>query len=131
MRFKQQHAFEKRKNIAENIRRKYSDRVPIVVEPAAGKGSNDLPPLNKQKFLVPADITVGKFVYQIRKQIMLRPETALFLFVGNGVLPPTAALIGQLDERFRDADGMLYITIASESTFGCRLRAAAATTDSQ
>jgi GABA(A) receptor-associated protein len=37
---------------------------------------------------VPADITVGKFVYEIRKHMKLSPEKAIFLFVNN-VLPPT------------------------------------------
>ena len=40
------------------------------------------------RFLVPADITVGKFVYEIRKHMKLSPEKAIFLFVNN-VLPPT------------------------------------------
>jgi hypothetical protein len=37
---------------------------------------------------VPADLTVGQFVYVIRKRIKLSPEKAIFVFVKN-VLPPT------------------------------------------
>jgi len=40
------------------------------------------------RFLVPADLTVGQFVYVIRKRIKLSPEKAIFIFVKN-VLPPT------------------------------------------
>lgn len=43
------------------------------------------------RYLVPADLTVGQFVYVIRKRIKLSPEKAIFIFVNN-VLPPTGAL---------------------------------------
>eukprot|EP00494_Astrolonche_serrata_P022400 UN22657 len=44
------------------------------------------------RFLVPADLTVGQFVYVIRKRIKLQPEQAIFLFV-NTTVPPTGRLI--------------------------------------
>lgn len=37
---------------------------------------------------MPADLTVGQFVYVIRKRIKVSPEKAIFMFVRN-VLPPT------------------------------------------
>ena len=37
---------------------------------------------------MPSDLTVGQFVYVIRKRIKLSPEKAIFIFVKN-VLPPT------------------------------------------
>jgi GABA(A) receptor-associated protein len=40
------------------------------------------------RYLVPADLTVGQFVYVIRKRIKLSSEKAIFIFVKN-VLPPT------------------------------------------
>jgi Autophagy protein Atg8 ubiquitin like len=40
---------------------------------------------------VPADLTVGQFVYVIRKRIKVSPEKAIFMFVKN-VLPPTGEL---------------------------------------
>jgi GABA(A) receptor-associated protein len=40
------------------------------------------------RYLVPADLTVGQFVYVIRKRIKLTPEKAIFVFVRN-VLPTT------------------------------------------
>ena len=60
--------------------------VQVIVEKAA---KSDVPDIDKKKYLVPSDITVGKFVYEIRKHMKLSPEKAIFLFVGNGVLPPT------------------------------------------
>ena len=40
---------------------------------------------------MPADLTVGQFVYVIRKRIRVSPEKAIFMFVKN-VLPPTGML---------------------------------------
>ncbi|MCO5577661.1 hypothetical protein L7F22_031492 [Adiantum nelumboides] len=47
----------------------------------------DIPTIDKKKYLVPSDLTVGQFVYVIRKRIKLAPEKAIFIFVDE-VLPP-------------------------------------------
>mmetsp|Transcript_14443 Transcript_14443/g.35729 ORF Transcript_14443/g.35729 Transcript_14443/m.35729 type:complete len:123 (-) Transcript_14443:68-436(-) len=112
--FKQEHPLEKRKEVSERIRAKYSDRIPVIVEKAP---KSDVPDIDKHKYLVPADITVGKFLYEIRKHMRRSPEN-IFLFVGNGVLPPAAALMSQIYERFKDPDGFLYIVYSGENTFG-------------
>lgn len=44
------------------------------------------------RYLVPSDLTVGQFVYVIRKRIKLSPEKAIFIFVKN-VLPPTGEAV--------------------------------------
>ena len=44
------------------------------------------------RYLVPADLTVGQFVYVIRKRIRVSPEQAIFMFVRN-VLPPTGGWV--------------------------------------
>lgn len=54
-------------------------------------------------------MTVGQFVYVIRKRIKLSPEKAIFIFVDE-VLPPTAALMSSIYEEHKDEDGFLYIT---------------------
>jgi GABA(A) receptor-associated protein len=65
--------------------------------------------------LVPADLTVGQFVYVIRKRIKLSPEKAIFIFVDE-VLPPTAALMSSIYEEHKDEDGFLYITYVALSS---------------
>ena len=69
------------------------------------------------RYLVPADLTVGQFVYVIRKRIKLSPEKAIFVFVNN-VLPPTAALMSSIYEEHKEEDGFLYIAYSGENTFG-------------
>lgn len=100
------------------------------------------------RYLVPADLTVGQFVYVVRKRIKLSSEKAIFVFVKN-TLPPTgewlsyiyektriicyicyyscvfnlsfvvtAALMSAIYEENKDEDGFLYMTYSGENTFG-------------
>jgi GABA(A) receptor-associated protein len=69
------------------------------------------------RYLVPADLTVGQFVYVVRKRIKLSAEKAIFIFVKN-TLPPTAALMSSIYEENKDEDGFLYMTYSGENTFG-------------
>ena len=82
---------------------------------------SDIATIDKKKYLVPADLTVGQFVYVIRKRIKLSPEKAIFIFVDE-VLPPTAALMSSIYEEHKDEDGFLYITYATAPLFPADLR---------
>ncbi|XP_033133222.1 autophagy-related protein 8f isoform X1 [Brassica rapa] len=105
---------EKRSAEAARIREKYPDRIPVIVEKAE---KSDIPTIDKKKYLVPADLTVGQFVYVIRKRIKLSAEKAIFIFVDN-VLPPTGALMSAVYEEKKEEDGFLYVTYSGENTFG-------------
>ena len=113
--FKNEHNYEKRIAESGRILNKFPERVPIIVEknPADKTISN----IDKSKYLVPADLTVGQFVYIIRKRIKLEPEKALFLFINN-FLPPTSALISEIYEKHKDMDNFLYVNYTGENTFG-------------
>ncbi|CAI0418177.1 unnamed protein product [Linum tenue] len=115
--FKQEHDHEKRKAEAARIREKYPDRIPVIVEKAE---RSEIPNIDKKKYLVPADLTVGQFVYVIRKRIKLSAEKAIFIFVDN-VLPPTGAIMSAIYEEKKDEDGFLYVTYSGENTFGTEI----------
>ncbi|XP_022860326.1 autophagy-related protein 8f-like isoform X1 [Olea europaea var. sylvestris] len=139
--FKQEHDLEKRRAEAARIREKYLDRIPVIVEKAE---RSDIPKIDKKndgcvmlsifteqrevrgpegifaiitRYLVPADLTVGQFVYVIRKRIKLSAEKAIFIFVDN-VLPPTGAVMSAVYDEKKDEDGFLYVTYSGENTFG-------------
>ena len=95
--------------------RKYPDKVPVICEKNFRQVG--LPDIDKKKYLVPLNITVGQFIYIIRQRLHLRPEEALFLFV-NGVIPSSNKFIGEIYDHYKDADGFLYIVYAKENTFG-------------
>nr|XP_025693917.1 autophagy-related protein 8A isoform X1 [Arachis hypogaea] len=88
--------------------------VQVIVEKA---DRSDIPEIDKKKYLVPADLTVGQFVYVVRKRMMLGAEKAIFVFVNN-TLPPTASLMSAIYEEHKDQDGFLYMTYSGENTFG-------------
>lgn len=113
--FKSEHTLEQRKQEADRIRKKFPDRIPVIVE--RSKGCTNVPTIDKQKYLVPSDLTVGQFVYVVRKRIKLTPEQAVFVFVGN-YLPPTASMMSALYDTHKDKDGFLYVTYSGENTFG-------------
>ncbi|CAN6972361.1 unnamed protein product [Brassica rapa subsp. trilocularis] len=112
--FKLSNPLEIRMAESTRIREKYQDRVPVIVEKAE---QSDVPDIDKKKYLVPADLTVGQFVYVVRKRIKLGAEKAIFVFVKN-TLPPTAALMSAIYEEHKDEDGFLYMTYSGENTFG-------------
>ncbi|KAL2483737.1 Autophagy-related protein [Forsythia ovata] len=109
--FKLEHPLERRQAEAARIREKYPDRIPVIVEKAE---LSDIPDIEKKKYLVPADLTVGQFVYVVRKRIKLSAdsEKAIFIFVKN-ILPPTAAMISAIYEENKDEDGFLYMTYSA------------------
>lgn len=75
----------------------------VIVEKAPKARVADL---DKKKYLVPTDLTVGQFYFLIRKRIHLRPEDALFFFVNN-VIPPTSATMGTLYQASGNS-GLLF-----------------------
>jgi GABA(A) receptor-associated protein len=98
------------------IKQKYPDKVPVFVT-KANINDNDIPNLPKNKFLVSRSLTVGNFIYIIRRNIKLPPEKAMFLFVGN-TLPTTSSTINEIYGLYKGEDGTLRMTYTSESTFG-------------
>ena len=116
--FHKSHPFKKRKEEAERILKKYPDRVPVIVQRV--ENNDTIPDIDKKKYLVPQDLTVGQFTYVIRKRINLSPEQAIFVFVNN-TLPPSASLMSQIYKEHKDSDFFLYFEISGESTFGAKM----------
>jgi len=114
--FKSKTSFEDRLKEATRIRNKYPNRVPIIVERYNGS-NNNIPDIDKHKFLVPNDINLGQFSYIIRKRIKLSQEQAMFIFVKNKILP-VSILIGAIDKDYQDEDKFIYFTYCSENVFG-------------
>lgn len=114
--YKSRNSFEQRSAEAFKIRQNFPGRVPVILEKTRN-GKHSLPDIEKNKFLVPGDLTVGQFIYVVRKRMALPPELALFLFINNS-LPPSGAILRELYATHGDPDGFLYIEYSGESTFG-------------
>jgi GABA(A) receptor-associated protein len=116
MNFKTRIPFETRLEESSRIMSKYPDRIPIICEKSAHTSSST-PNIDKSKYLVPVDLTVGQFMFVLRKHIKMLPEQALYLFVGSNI-PPSSELLQRIYANHRDPDGFLYIVYSFENTFG-------------
>lgn len=112
--FKETYSFEKRKEESAKVRTKYPNRFPVIVEKQPTATLNDI---DKSKFLVPGDLTMGQFIHIIRKRVELKAHEAIFVFVNN-TIPCSSSTIAQIYENSKDEDGFLYILYANENTFG-------------
>ncbi|OVA16674.1 Autophagy-related protein Atg8 family [Macleaya cordata] len=112
--FKSEFTFEERIKESTDILSKYPDRVPVIAERFS---SSDLPQMEKKKYLVPRDMSVGQFIHILCGRLCMPPGKALFVFV-NETLPQTASLMNSVYESYKDEDGFLYMCYSSEKTFG-------------
>ncbi|KAI3732539.1 hypothetical protein L1987_63745 [Smallanthus sonchifolius] len=112
--FKDTFSFEERCQESQDIIARYPDRLPVVVERYT---KTDLPEMEKKKYLVPRDMSMGQFIHILSSRLHLSPGKALFIFVQN-TLPQTSSLIESVYESFKDEDGFLYMCYSSEKTFG-------------
>ncbi len=114
--FQKKYNEDARKLECKKIEAKYPGRCPIVCEILKRDASKI--ELTKHKYLVPNDITIGQFVYVIRKRINLSPEQAMFLFLENKTLPMVSSTIGKVASESKKEDGFLYLGVGLENTFG-------------
>ncbi len=111
--FRRRLTFDQRRSEKERISHLCRDRVPIIVE----RGSRDTPRSDKEKFLVPYDLTAAQFLFVLRKRIKLSSRDSLYLLV-NGVMVTASTTMHELYGRHVDEDGFLYVTYTTENTFG-------------
>lgn len=99
----------------ERVLKKYPNRVPVFIDRTKNKCT--IPEIDKKKFLVPCEMTIGHLMYIIRKRIKLKPEQALFIFINN-TLPPNSETVENMYITHKSNDGFLYINYSTENTFG-------------
>ena len=108
--------------VSNKLRLKYPDKVPVVINRA--KSSKNLKDLGTIKYLIQDYITVGQFIYILRKRIELKHEEALYLYAVDGSSKKEYALTGNADlisvynEYKNKEDGVLYLKYAGENVFG-------------
>ena len=113
--FKMLHSFEKRKAESDRIHEKYPDKIPLILERS---DSTHLPEIEKKKYLMQKDVTIGQFMFIVRKQIKINESEAIFFLVNNSTVPPTGATMGEIYDKNADKDGFLYITYSAQQAFG-------------
>lgn len=114
--FQKEHTFIQRKEESNRIKTKYPDRIPIICQ-RSKPYNEDCPLIDKKKYLVPEDLTLGQFIYVLRKRCNITATKALYCYI-NGNMPATGKMIKTIYEEHLDPDGFLYIYYNTENTFG-------------
>lgn len=99
-----------------NIRNKFPNKIPVVVERYAKETT--LPVLDKTKFLVPQELTMSQFVTILRNRMQLQSTMSFYLLVNNRSLVSLSRPLSEVYRECRDDDGFLYVTYASQEVFG-------------
>ena len=116
MTFKQSFDFTSRRDESRRICAKYPGRVPVVVE--RSRSSVSLPQIDKPKFLAPNELTVGQFLFVVKKRLQCSSEQAMYLLANDTTLMNASSSMCTVFEQYRDEDGFLYVAYAIENTFG-------------
>ena len=93
-------------------------RIAVVVQQHRLDSSKSFK-LQKQRYLLPHNITIAQFIAVLRKKLpVLRPEEAIFLFLHDQTIPTTSSTMAEIFKQYKDDDGFLYIWYSKENTFG-------------
>ena len=113
--FKKKFNFDTRLKESGKVLEKYEGRFPIIVYKDK---KSTLPEINKTKFLAPGDLTLGQFLYVIRKRIDLSEKETLFLFINDSILATGSETIAKIYNEYKDEDGFLYLSYCNENVLG-------------
>jgi GABA(A) receptor-associated protein len=97
------------------LQKKYTAHVFVHVK-RSPRASN-MPELDKHKFIVQREMSLGTFMFVVRKRMKLPPEKAMFLFVDD-TIPTTSSTMGEIS-AIHGENGVLVMHYAGENTFGC------------
>ena len=112
--FKDTHTAERRLELAARINSKYPDRVPVIIEPNSEKE----PQIKDVKYLVPRDTIFSKLMFEARKHMPKCKEHQAITFLINNKMIPITQTVGEVYEREKAEDGLLYVVYCKENNFG-------------
>ncbi|XP_054840837.1 microtubule-associated proteins 1A/1B light chain 3C [Eublepharis macularius] len=114
--FKQRKSLASRMEEVIGIRGKFPTKIPVIVE--RYQGERFLPLLDKTKFLVPQELTMTQFISIIRSRMGLSSTQAFYLLVNNKSLASMSLTLAEIYQDYKDEDGFIYMTYASQEMFG-------------
>lgn len=114
--FKQRSSVEARSKEASDTRKRYPSKVPLVVE--RYRREKYIGEIDKVKWLVPVEMTTLQLSVVLKQRLQLPPGREFFLLINGKTVPSLNLPMVTLHQKFKDEDGFLYFTYASQETFG-------------
>ena len=93
---------------------KFKGRVPVVLN----KGTGDITELEKGRFLINKNTTLGQFMSVMRRKNQISPTQAIYVFCSNILPRSNATMLDLWSEHHDEEDNILYLTYSTENTFG-------------
>ena len=109
---------KKRQNSSRILMEKYTGRIPVIV---TKKDGSSLPDLVQKKFLVPDDMTIGKFIIMLRSRNTISAQQSIFMFIKQGnkhIVVPYSETFKAVYDNMKNEDGYLYLIYSDDSVFG-------------
>ena len=114
--FKQRRSLTARKAEVYNIKNKFPEKVPVIVERYSKE--KILPRLSKTKFLVPGELALRQFQLILRARMSLDKSSTMYLLVDGKSILAHSMIMNEVYVDYHDEDGFLYLTYASQEVFG-------------
>ena len=112
--FEKKYSMNQRQKEVKSLAARYPDRVPVLIYPT----DKNQPKIEKNKYLVPRDLSMSQFHYIIKKYISIQPDQAIFLFTKNNTLINSSMTISEIYKQHKSDDDFLYFIYSIENTFG-------------
>ena len=68
--------------------------------------------------MFPTDLPMGLVMKFVRDRLPMSSNESLYLFVCETVLVSASTTVGEVYELYREDDGFVYVTYATQETFG-------------
>lgn len=107
---------EERMDTVKRIRKRHPDKFVLILE-APGFILDTQRKRHYIKFLAPFQMSVGEFLYKLRKNIRLYPEETVYLYVNNEI-PMTSSLLSDVYRTHMSPDFHLYMKVEKQAVFG-------------
>ncbi len=112
--FEKKYTLQQRQKEVKSLSMRHPSRVPVLIYPA----DKSQPRIEKNKYLVPKDISMSQFLYIIKKYISIQSNEAIFLYTKNNSIVNSSKMIAEVYNDHKSEDDFLYFIYSVENTFG-------------
>lgn len=98
--------------ISDILIKKFPNRVPVIFIPGETIG------MKRTKFLIHSDYSIGQVMTKVKQNMDVKREEAIFILANKTLVPNSELLKRVWNEHKNPHDGILYLNLMKENTFG-------------